>query len=183
MILGLERGVVKLVPHQDGWRYFAESMIKRLQVVFPGAPIEHVGSTAIRGIHAKPIIDIVVGVDDLGAVAALAPNLEAQGFTYKEKGATSEQRYAVLHDSEMDKRLANIHIVIKGGEVWHDYIDFRDYLNAMPKTASEYETLKLKLAEENPIDPGREKYLAGKDALVQEIIEKARVWQERRHGI
>lgn len=68
-----------------------------------------------------------------------------------------------------------IHVVLQDSQAWEDYIRFRDYLNGHPEAARAYEALKLSLAREAPVDPGREKYLEGKRAFIQDILERARM--------
>ena len=69
-----------------------------------------------------------------------------------------------------------IHVVPTGSRDWHDYINFRDCLNADHSLAKEYESLKLSLAREVPVDAGREQYLAGKHAFVQRTLRTAALW-------
>ena len=65
-MIGLKREMVQLLPHQREWNDAADAMIKQLRLLLgnAAADIQHVGSTAIESIHAKPIIDIVIGVND-----------------------------------------------------------------------------------------------------------------------
>ena len=69
-----------------------------------------------------------------------------------------------------------IHVVKANGTEWCDYINFRNYLNANPETAKEYEALKIRLAGENQHGPGREKYLAGKHDFIANTIKAANTW-------
>lgn len=178
MILGLKRGVVELAEHDPEWEIVAAQTIERLWRVFGSVAkdIQHVGSTAIRHIKAKPVIDIAVLVEDFYAVEALESAIENAGFVCRFKLDEDWQRYIVLNGSEIDIRISNIHVV--KNEIWNDYINFRDYLNANPRIAKEYEDIKVRLAVENPVDPGRKKYLAGKHDFVAAKINEARIWAE-----
>jgi GrpB-like predicted nucleotidyltransferase (UPF0157 family) len=173
MILGLKRSTVELFDHDPQWETVAAETITRLKSVFGAiaVDIQHVGSTAIRSIKAKPIIDIAVGVRSFDDVTALIPILEAAGIMHHAN--EDWQRYFVIDDSESGLRTHNIHTVIYGGDRWKQYIRFRDYCNTHIAEAKEYENIKCRLAAENPIDPGREKYLAGKSEIVNQILRKA----------
>ncbi len=81
-MLGLKRGTVLLAPHETGWETYAAETMKRLRAVLGDAAVEmqHVGSTAVPTIQAKPIVDLAVAVRQLSDVEPLFPALEAQGF-------------------------------------------------------------------------------------------------------
>jgi len=181
MVIGIKRGRVEMVDYEPAWEMLASLITKRLSAVFceTAKGIEHVGSTSIVGIKAKPIIDIAVAVDDFEAIEPLIPALEMAGFIYKPKGATEWHRYAVWHDFKNDKRICNIHIVQTNSPQWHNYVNFRDYLNINLSVAQAYETLKVRLAAENPHDPGREKYLSGKHDFIEQTLADAEVWKKK----
>jgi len=181
MVIGLKSGWVELTDYEPAWQTLASLIVARLSAVFgeTAKGIEHVGSTSIAGIKAKPIIDIVVAVDNFTVIYPLILGIETAGFIYKPRGATEWQRYAVWHDEKNDKRICNIHIVETGSREWNNYINFRDYLNFDPSIARAYEELKIKLSTENPYDPGREKYLAGKHAFIEQVLIDAENWQKQ----
>jgi GrpB-like predicted nucleotidyltransferase (UPF0157 family) len=180
MSIGLKRGVVELAEHSLEWETIAAQTIQRLWYIFgkTGKDIQHVGSTAIR-IEAKPIIDIAVAVDDFDAVEALTPKLEAAGFLHRKWETDEQMLFAVGDYSKPDGIVTHfIHVVKTNSSDWNDYINFRDYLNATPDVAKEYEALKIRLANENPYDKGREKYLAGKHDFILKTLQDARRWAE-----
>ena len=84
-MIGLKRGTVQIVSYQPGWRrlFEEEAVTLRSAVGCHALEIEHVGSTAIEGMDAKPIIDIIVAVDSLDGARELVPIVEALGYTYK----------------------------------------------------------------------------------------------------
>lgn len=180
MAVGLKRGVVELTDHDIEWEILAADTIERLWHIFGSTAkdIQHVGSTAIKAIKAKPIIDIAVAVEDFAKVEALTPTLESNGFMKRNWYDDTQMIFAVGYDVPTDDRVTThfIHIVKTNSTGWNEYIDFRDYLNANSCIAKEYENLKTRLAAENPYDPGREKYLAGKHGFVAAKIEEARIW-------
>ena len=85
ILIGLKRGTVQLYPHDKEWEEAAKQTISDLKRIFGDAAndIQHVGSTSIIHIKAKPIIDIAVSVDSLDKVLELVPALEREGFHYR----------------------------------------------------------------------------------------------------
>lgn len=176
MCIGLKRGTVALCGHEKEWEINALRTIGELKSVFgdTAADIRHVGSTSIKSIIAKPIIDIAVGVSSLEVVAPLISALAAKGFVHCSKHDTDEHLLFVSGDFENDISTHYIHVMKYGGTEWVNYINFRDCLNENTDMAKEYEALKLRLAEEYPRD--REAYTTGKAELIKRILRKALVW-------
>lgn len=177
-MLGLKRGTVALCPHEKTWEQEAQSTILRLKAILGDAAreIQHVGSTAVPGIMAKPIIDIAVAADDLESILALQDALQTAGFYYRPKAGPPEQLLFACgsyYDGTGDMQTHFVHIVRTGSKEWSDYINFRDYLNATPAAAKEYEALKVSLARQAPVDPGREKYGKGKHDFIVNTLRKA----------
>jgi len=180
VVLGLKRGIVQLADHDPKWKNAAAETISQIQRVLGAVAkdVQHVGSTAIAGINAKPIIDIAVAVDDFDEVEKLVPAMQAGGFLRRNWPDDTKLLFAIGEDTDCEDRISThfIHVVKTSSAEWHDYINFRDYLNAMPHAAKEYETIKILLAEENPVDEGRAKYLAGKNDFIVSKINEARIW-------
>lgn len=174
METGLRRGTVKVVPHDPEWERIAQQTIAKLREILQDAAVDmqHIGSTAIRGICAKPIIDIVIGVSDFDAVPAKNDALAAAGFIFRGSDQPEQSLY-VWGEGEI--RTHHIHVVIYGSEAWHNYINLRDYLNAHPDDARAYSALKTALAEQYPDD--RETYTAMKSDMIREMLEKAKQWR------
>ncbi len=140
--------------------------------------IEHFGSTAVPGLAAKPIVDMLVEVTDLQATKCrIAPVLEAQGYNYfwrPTRGNDGPPFYAwfIKRDSAIGARTHHIHMVE------HDFIEhwdrllFRDYLVEHPETAKEYQSLKLHLASSYPND--RVAYTDGKTEFIAKVTEQAK---------
>ena len=185
MTIGLKRGVVKLSKHNPEWEKVAAATVKRLSRIFGKAAkdIEHVGSTAIKNIHAKPIIDIAVAVDDFGEVEKLTPALETEGFMLRNwlLNENEHMLYAIGYDVPPDDRLTThyIHVVYYNGATWREYLNFRDYLNSNVLIAKEYEAIKIELAKKFPYDPGREKYHDGKHEFIEQTLADAAIWREK----
>ncbi len=178
-MIGLERGKVKLVPHSGGWKKEASSIISRLWRIFGGkaVAIEHIGSTAIRGIAAKPIIDIMAAFGDIDDVKRFVPELEKDGFYFR-PDAGADGQYLLGSGSYYEKtgneQTCFVHVVKAGGMAHLNYVNFRDYMNAFPYMAEKYEKLKKKLASEHPLD--RKAYTEGKNEFMTYALRKAMVW-------
>lgn len=184
-MLGLNRGTIALFDHQQEWEDNATQTIEKLKNIFKNVAIDiqHVGSTSIVGIKAKPIIDIAVAVRDFDDVMALSPELESKGFIFR--GWEGKERQPVFQcgeyiSGEKDMRLLThyIHIVKSDSQQWHNYINFRDYMNTCSTAAHEYETLKLSLAEENRVDGDLHKYHMGKLDFITKMIQIANLWDD-----
>ena len=180
-MLGLRSGTVRLYPHEKAWETEAAETIARLKEILGDTAddVQHVGSTAIRTIMAKPIVDIAAAVKSLDAVLEKQAALEKAGFYYRPQTDLAQQLLFACgsrYDGTGDLQTHFIHVVKTDGGAWRDYLNFRDYMNANRAAAKEYEALKLRLAAECPIDAGREHYLAGKHGFIQSALRKATVW-------
>ena len=179
-MIGLKRGTVKLCEHEKEWEIAAQNTISRLKKILGNVAndIQHVGSTAIPSIKAKPIIDIAVAVDDFNDVLALEKELKDEGFYYRPQSDLGGQLLFAsgsLYEGTGDLQTHFIHAVRTNSMDWINYINFRDYLNSTPTVAKEYEDLKVSLAMQAPIDSGREKYLKGKHDFIVYTLRKALV--------
>lgn len=184
MVLGLERGKAMLVEHNPEWEKNAYDTIQRLWSILSSIAIEiqHIGSTSIRHIKAKPVIDIVVSVQNFEEVLNLTSTLEKEGFMFvgwdnKEEGQPAFQ-CGEYDPKEKNMQLLThyIHFVIAGSQNWKNYINFRDYMNAFPTAALEYEKIKLRLSKENRNDYNN--YFKGKQKYLEEIIKTVNNWDD-----
>jgi GrpB-like predicted nucleotidyltransferase (UPF0157 family) len=126
--------------------------------------VHHVGSTAVPGLAAKPIIDILVEVTNVEALDGLNREMEAIGYKPKGEFGIPGRRY---FQKGGDERTHHIHAFARGDFNVTRHIAFRDYLRANPQIAREYGELKRRVAEtcDNDID----RYCDGKDAYVKRI--------------
>lgn len=172
-MLGLKRGTVALYPHETEWELEAERTVQRLHAVLgeTAADIQHVGSTAVKQICAKPIIDIAVGVNSFREISEKRAALEENGFYFRNSSIENQLLFACgsYYDGTGELQTHFIHVVIYGGKEWQDYLLVRDYLNENTAAAKAYEALKLKLSQECPEDRGREHYLAGKHGFIERM--------------
>ena len=173
-VIGLKRGTVEIVPCQPEWTAMAGRIVERLKGIFGDAAldIQHVGSTAVPGIRAKPILDIAVGLADFDRLVPVIPALEANRFQ-EAKNRFSSDRLYVLQDKKQ-VRTCQIHVLIYNSPQWRNYVDFRDYLQAFPDKAKEYEALKARLAE--GCGNVQTAYTDGKHDYMEAALAKARAW-------
>lgn len=179
-MLGLKRGTVKLCDHEKEWEIQAENTVKILKSILgdTACDIQHIGSTAVSSIKAKPIIDIVVATDSFEKVLSYETNLREEGFYYRPNVHLGEQLLFAkgsYYDGTGDMQTHFIHVVHTNSSDYVNYINFRDYLNENPETAKEYEKIKLSLEKSFPTDDSRQKYTAGKQEFISFVLRKALV--------
>ena len=180
-MLGLKRGTVVLLSHDAQWEVQARQVIDRLAQVLGEAAcdIQHIGSTSVVHISAKPILDIAVGMKDPEQVFAFAGDLERCGVVFRARDTDRNGGLLfVMGDFTADTRTCHIHVVVWQGEAWYNYINFRDYLNAVPEQALRYEAEKKRLAESFAHD--REGYTQGKAPLIDLLLKQAADWRGRK---
>jgi GrpB-like predicted nucleotidyltransferase (UPF0157 family) len=167
---------IELVPHDQDWaQEFAlerNRIVKVLGSFEAGGVlewIEHVGSTAIPGIHAKPVLDIAAVVHPFPLSEQGRDALAELGYEYRgEAGIPGREFFRT------DPRTRHLHLFTFDSEAFFQHVFFRDYLRAYPDKALEYEALKLELAQKFRTD--REAYTNGKDKLVAQLNREARAW-------
>lgn len=179
-MIGLKRGTVKLYEHEKEWEIEAQNTITKLRKILGNIikDIQHVGSTAIPSIKAKPIIDIAIAVDDFNEILAFEKDLKNEGFYYRPNSDLGKQLLFAsgsYYEGTGNLQTHFIHIVKTESMDWINYINFRDYLNNNLSVAKEYETLKESLALQFSIDNGREKYLKDKHEFIVYTLRKALV--------
>ena len=130
--------------------------------------IQHIGSTAIPAIKAKPIIDIVVGVTDFDKVMLHNEQLRQVGIFYRGSDVERQLLY-VMGDMEKDIRTHHIHVVKWNGTEWKKYIHFRDYLNDNENMALQYQKVKEELESKYADD--RVAYTNGKQDMIDLILD------------
>ena len=180
MGLGLRRGTVSVEAHDREWETIAAKTIDELRSILQDVLIDaqHIGSTSIRGICAKPIIDIVIGVSDFDKLLSKNGILDKNGFIFRGQDHPGQYLYVCGHD---DIRTHHIHAVLYNSQTWHDYVDMRDYLNCHQEDAENYSKLKESLAKQYSED--RETYTAMKSEMISGILAKAHEWRTSRAAI
>ena len=171
---------VVLMPYAPVWPSQFASIERQLAAVCPKSEfkIEHIGSTAVPGMAAKPIIDVMLGALSLAAIEAKVDTLAAIGFHYVPafNAEMPMRRYFVLPVTY--PRLTHLHAVVQGGMFWCDHLLFRDALRCNPELFRAYAELKQELAEKFPDDSWA--YAAAKSAFVQTAVNHARMTEEQR---
>ena len=177
MSMGLQRGTVALKPHSVEWEVSAQEMIDTLKDTLKDdiMDTQHIGSTSIRNICAKPIVDIVVGVSSFDKILKHNDTLMEKGIIYRMQDQPDQHLY-VCGDFERNTRTHHIHVVIWGQKAWINYINMRDYLNSHVEKAKEYSELKEKLARQYPED--RSAYTRGKNEFIEDILQRAAEWRK-----
>ena len=167
---GLERGTVELVPHDPGWKRDYAAEVERLEALVAERVIafEHVGSTAIEGLAAKPVVDMLAVVDDLAAATDPVPVLEDHGYEHRPNDDVSGRLF--LAKGPRTDRTHYLSITEHSSDCYTDQIAFRDHLQSHPDIMVEYEELKRRLAVEYSDD--RASYTEAKVSFVQRVLER-----------
>ena len=174
-LLGLTRGTVRLAPHEPAWagRFAREAARIRAGLGADALAVEHMGSTAIPGIAAKPVLDLTVAVRGLLPVAPWVPRLAEIGYEHVPENAMPDREFFALGTPTV--RTHHLSLVEADSARWHRHLLFRDYLRAHPDEAAAYERVKRALAERFPDD--RASYTAGKHDFIEAVVARARAWR------
>lgn len=166
---------VEVVPPDPTWKEKFETEAQQIARVMGEnvVAIHHIGSTAIPGIYAKPIIDFLVEVRDIHQTDAHTAEMTAIGYEALGEFGLPGRRYFRKNRSP-EIRTHNVHTYEVGSSEITRHLAFRDYLIAHPAIAQQYSDLKQQLAQQHPQDI--EGYMDGKDAFVKAIERQALVW-------
>jgi len=161
---------IVVVPHSAAWtaRFRIESQLLHVALAVLKPAIEHIGSTSVPGLAAKPIIDMLVGVESLTAFECRSKRLAIFGYQY------IPEYERALPDRRFFKRVVNgvrthhVHVVEKNGVYWKRYLKFRNSLRDDAWMASRYAELKLRLAARHSFD--RDAYTNGKTGFIEAML-------------
>jgi GrpB-like predicted nucleotidyltransferase (UPF0157 family) len=175
-MIGLRKGTVKLVSHRPIWKQMFEEEATRLRQAMGHTclAIEHIGSTAIEGLDAKPIIDILVAVDDLGTVNDLKPVLAELGYSHKEDDSVVGRVF--FRKGPPSRRTHHLSLTELGTAYWKCHLLFRDYLRKHPTEAEQYQQLKRRLAKQYAKDRGA--YTSKKQEFIKKVIRLAEIEEQ-----
>lgn len=170
MTLGLERGIVRLVPYDPSWPGLFDAESERLQQLFVAAglaiTLEHMGSTAIPGLAAKPILDILGGYPAGAKLADYIAVLTSADYVHRgEQGIPGREFFR-----RGNPRSHHLHLTAIDGPFWRDHLAFRDRLRADNVLRDAYAALKHDLAARFPQD--REAYIDAKGPFVREVLRR-----------
>ena len=136
---------ISLVEHDDRWKYSFNEIEKTLTVLLSDYPVErisHIGSTAIRDILAKNIVDVMIEIPEGVDIKDMAQRLEKNSFIIMSSKTDRISLNKGYTENGFAEKVYHIHLRYAGD---NDELYFRDYLNEYPEVAKEYETLKLRL--------------------------------------
>ena len=161
--------IVKVVPYNPEWPHLFDTEAKLIKEVLGDncVAIHHIGSTAVPGLSAKPIIDIIPVVKDILQVDQVIPAMENLGYESKGEFGMPFRRY---FQKGSKNRTHNVHVYEQGTPDIDRYLKFRDWMRTHPNDREAYGALKTELALKFPNDILR--YCIGKDAYVAEIDTK-----------
>ncbi|MEW9265763.1 GrpB family protein [Kineococcus endophyticus] len=167
MDLGLRDGEVRVVLHEEGWA--REGRREAARVLAAGAPwvlrVEHVGSTAVPGLAAKPVVDLAVAVRDLADAEALAPSMAGLGYDFPGDVGIPDD---LVFGRARGFRTHLLHVVVDEGPRWRAYLGFREALRGSASLRAEYTALKSALAAAHGAD--RAAYTAAKAGFVERVL-------------
>lgn len=168
MVLGLARGHVTLARAHNAWAAAFERERAEIAAALGehALGIEHVGSTSIPNVPAKPILDILVGIQDFDEVRACVALMTRLGYAYRGENGIPRRHYFV----KGDPRTHHVHMVEVQSKTWKGTLRFRDLLRTQPHVASEYARAKERLARTYADD--REGYQREKDKVVESILDR-----------
>jgi GrpB-like predicted nucleotidyltransferase (UPF0157 family) len=185
-IARVAREEIVIAPYNPAWPAWFREERAHLQSCLPRdliGRVEHFGSTAVPGLAAKPIVDVLVEVTDLHEVSNhVAPLLESQGYDYfwrATHGDDGPPFYAwfIKRDGRTRARTHHIHMVEHHFSEHWDRLLFRDYLIDRPDVAKAYQYLKVRLASEFPCD--RVAYTRGKTEFIVAVTTEAKQYYGR----
>ena len=168
-MIGLKRYTVKLSQYRPVWAWEFEVEKQCLMDVLGSKviDIQHIGSTSIPGLVAKPIIDLSIGIRRFKDAEKLIKPLAKLGYRFDRK--FQHQRFFAKGPDA--RRTHYLHLMRFGGKKWKSDKLFRNYLRAHPRRIAAYAALKEKLAKRFPNE--RQKYSDGKDQFIKETLRMA----------
>lgn len=168
-MIGLKRGTVKLATNHDEWKELFKYERKMLNKIFDNhIKIEHIGSTAIPEVLAKPIIDIAVGYSREDQEEMIFDKLRSGGYEdMGERGRVGRRFFAKGPDNN---RTHYLHVTRMGSDCWNEQILFRDLLKQNKEARDAYNRMKTKLAKEFAND--REQYTKRKSEFIKKILRR-----------
>ncbi len=167
---------VKVVPHNPNWPNLFRAEADRIAAVLGQEviAIHHIGSTAIPGIKAKPVLDFLIEVRDIDQIDDFNAEMIKLGYQPRGEYGIPGRRYFSKKTSSTSTH--HLHTFQSGNPEVERHLNFRDYMRAHPEDAQTYSRLKEELARKFPEDI--EGYIEGKGGFIKEIDKKAKIWQD-----
>jgi len=164
--LGLAGGVVRVASYDASWPALFADEARRIGDALGALPLalEHMGSTAVPGLAAKPVLDVLAGYPPGAVVATYVAALGRAGYVHRgEQGIPGREFFR-----RGEPRAYHLHLAVRHGTFWRDHVAFRDALRADPALRDAYAALKHELARRFPLD--REAYTDGKTEFVRDVL-------------
>ena len=155
-------------PYNSGWESEFEKIKKELELILNSLilSIEHVGSTAVQGLEAKPVIDIDAVIKDNSFLKPVIDKLQAAGYIY-EGDLGIKDRFAFKYENKPHLMLHHLYVCPQNSKELKRHTAFRDYLKVNPAAAAEYGRIKQTAAELYPYDI--DKYIEYKSKFIEKI--------------
>ena len=172
---------ITLKKHDGLWSLYYEDMENQLQKSLKNnriISINHIGSTAIQGISAKPIIDILIETDTPKSIKDIAKILEKYGFTVMNETKDRISLNFGYTENGFAEKVYHVHLRLIND---NDELYFRDYMNEFPECAKQYEKLKKALSKKYKYN--RDAYTAAKSELIAEFTAKAKKCYQGRYTV
>lgn len=167
--LGLDHKALRLERTTEGWVIAGSSLRDEVAAVLKGEAegVEHIGSSSVVDLLAKPIVDLAVGLSAQHDVVAVRGRLEESGWIYRGDAGDNGGHVLVL-EARPWYRVAHIHVVQHRGSQWRDYLRLRDFLRRNIGACERYESAKVRLVDE--LGDDREAYTDAKAEVVRSLL-------------
>jgi GrpB-like predicted nucleotidyltransferase (UPF0157 family) len=172
--------VVELVPHSPLWAATAAQEASRLKTVLGDAlvKVHHIGSTAIPGIMAKPVVDLIPIVRSIERLDEMEGAIRSLDYKWFGEYGLPGRRYCCLFDAKTSRRVFQLHCYQAGAKEVLRHLAFRDYLCAHPPIAKQYEDEKIRAAARRSDDVNA--YNDEKNNWIKLVEKDALSWYARR---
>ena len=172
-MIGLKTGTVKIDRYSGKWQVQFNQEQRRLHRTFGNRRhlLEHIGSTSVPGLAAKPIVDMALMIPSLRRLPLWIRDLEKAGYTYKGEYGLTDRHFFTLGNPVTTHHL---HLVARGSEHWTRWMLFRDYLRAHPAEAEQYNAVKKNLARK--FAKNRAAYTHAKTPFINRLLRRAAKW-------
>lgn len=160
---------MRVVDHHGGWARLASEACEQVRKAGGEmiVDVQHVGSTSVPDLPAKPILDLAAAVNALDAIPDLVRNLSALGYVYR-GDAADQGGHLFVCEPEPDIRTIHLHVVTHDDAQWHNYLRFRDLLSADAALRRRYAALKRELCARFPND--RKSYTESKQDFIRGVL-------------
>jgi GrpB-like predicted nucleotidyltransferase (UPF0157 family) len=171
MSIGLTRGTVQVLPYDPDWPRQFEIEKRRLQHALGNkiGAIEHIGSTSVPGLAAKPLIDMIVAVNSLDTYKELIEPLEKLGYEFMPERVFTDRVF--FPKGSRENRTHHLSLVLRDSNGWRRPLQVRDYLRSNPAAHRDYQKLKEELAQKYPSD--RVSYTRAKQDFIESRLQRS----------